>query len=106
MSTLQNAGEKSSSYLHRLQVALHTAIQRGGVNANEFDKHLVKQFCRGCWDDTLIADPQLEQKIKHPPSFAELLLLLCTEEDKYANKAMQMKQHLGASKNVLGGPKQ
>lgn len=106
MGTLQNAGEKPSNYLHRLQVVLNTATTRGGASADEFDRQLFKQFCRGCWDDSLIAELQLEQKIKPPPSFAELLLLLCTEEDKQANKAMLMKKHLGTSKQPPAPPKQ
>ncbi|XP_039895807.1 uncharacterized protein LOC120738577 [Simochromis diagramma] len=106
MGTLQNAGEKPSNYLHRLQVVLNTATRRGGASADEFDRQLLKQFCRGCWDDSLIAELQLEQKIKNPPSFAELLLLLRTEEDKHANKAVRMKKHLGTSRQQPAPPKQ
>lgn len=106
LATLQNAGENPSNYLHRLQAVLSTAMRRGGVSAEEFDRHLLKQFCRGCWDDALIADLQLEQKLKQPPSFAELLLQLRKEEDKHANKAMRMKKHHGVSKQPPGGPKQ
>lgn len=47
---------------------------------------------------SLIADLQLEQKKMNPLSFAELLLLLHTKEDKCTAKATHMKQHLGASK--------
>uniref|UniRef100_A0A8C9WUR8 CCHC-type domain-containing protein n=1 Tax=Sander lucioperca TaxID=283035 RepID=A0A8C9WUR8_SANLU len=98
MSTLQDSGEKPSIYLHRLQVALSVTIKRGGISPEKADQHLLKQFCRGCWDNSLIADLQLEQKKMNPPSFAELLLLLRTEEDKCTAKATRMKQHLGASK--------
>ena len=45
MSTLQNAGEKPSVYLHRLQVVISVAVKRGGVPAEESDRHLPKQFC-------------------------------------------------------------
>ncbi len=38
------------------------------------------------------------QKQDDPPSFAQLLLMLRTEEDKYAAKTMRMKQHLGSTK--------
>ena len=51
MSTFQNVGEKPSTCLHRLQIVVHTAKRRGGVPADEFDRHLLKQFCRGCWND-------------------------------------------------------
>ena len=94
----QDAGERPSAYLQRLQVALHLAVKRGGVLSTNIDKHLLNQFCRGCWDNALISDLQLKQRKSEPPSFAELLLLLRTEEDREAAKAQRMKQHLGSSK--------
>lgn len=97
MNTLQNAGEKPSAYLSRLQAALSIAVKRGGVLPSEADRHLLKQFCRGCWDNNLIADLGLEQKRENPPSFAQLLLMLRIE-DKYATKAKRMRQHLAGVK--------
>lgn len=102
MTTLQNDGEKPSAYLHRLHVTLSLTMRRGGVCTEEFDSQLLKQFCRGCWDNALLIDLQLEQKKKHPPSFADLLLLLRTEEDKQATKLNRMKQHLGSIKPASG----
>ncbi len=98
MNTLQDAGEKPSAYLYRLQTALRMTIKRGGISPEEADRHLLKQFCRGCWDNDLITELQLEQKRNRPPPFAHLLLMLRTEEDKHAAKVNRMKQHLGSSK--------
>ncbi|KAL1266423.1 hypothetical protein QQF64_002098 [Cirrhinus molitorella] len=98
MNTLQDAGEKPSAYLHRLQTALRVTIKGGGVTPEGADRHLLKQFCRGCWDNDLITDLQLERKQNNPPSFAQLLLMLRTEEDKHTAKVFRMKQHLGSSK--------
>ncbi|KAJ8004303.1 hypothetical protein DPEC_G00157730 [Dallia pectoralis] len=94
----QNYGEKPSSYLQRLQTALSKVIKRGGMAATDSGRQLLKQFCRGCWDNSLITSLQLEQKKNNPPSFSELLLLLRTEEDRQAAKSSRMKQHLGFSK--------
>lgn len=94
----QNAGEKASDYLQRLHTALNYVVTKGGISAPDADKQLLKQFCRGCWNSLLITSLQLEQLKSKPPSFAELLLLLRTEEDKQANKASRMKQHLGFTK--------
>lgn len=94
----QNAGEKASDYLQRLHTALSYVVNKGGIAAGDSDKQLLKQFCRGCWNSILITSLQLEQLRSKPPSFAELLLLLRTEEDKQANKASRMKQHLGFTK--------
>lgn len=106
MSTLQNDGEKPSAFLQRLHVALSTTMRRGGVPSHDFDQQLLKQFCRGCWENSLIVDLQLEQRKRNPPSFAELLLLLRTEEDKQAAKMSRMKQHLGSTKPAYSASKQ
>ncbi|XP_039862253.1 zinc finger CCHC domain-containing protein 12-like [Simochromis diagramma] len=105
MNTLQNEGERPSAYLQRLHVCLTKAMRRGGVNVSDFDKQLLKQFLRGCWEDSLIGDLQLGQRKESPPSFSELLLLLRTEEDKQASKVRRMRQHLGQSKPSPSNPK-
>lgn len=99
MDTFQDAGERPSSYLQRLQVALMQAMKRGRVLNQDFTRHLLSQFCRGCWDNSLITELQLKQRKHNPPLFAEFLLLLRTEEDRDAAKAVRMKQHLGASRS-------
>lgn len=98
LNTFQNPGESASTYLHRLQVALNLVVKRGGVAPKEVDRHLLKQFCRGCWDSALLSTLQLEQAKSSPPSFAELLLMLRTEEDRQQAKASRMKRHMGATK--------
>lgn len=98
MNTFQDSGEKTSSYLQHLQVALGNTVCRGGVPAQDVGNHLLRQFCRGCWDNVLLADLHLEHKKQNPPSFAELLVLSHTEEDRQEAKAMRMKQHLGTTK--------
>ncbi len=98
LNTMQDNGEKSSAYLQRLQVMLNTTLRRGGVTASDLDRHLLRQFVRGCWDHILIAELQLEQKKQNPPTFAELLLLLRIAEDKRTSKASRMKQHLNIAK--------
>lgn len=98
LNTLQDAGEKPSHYLHRLQTALSKALKMGGVTESEADRHLLRQFCRGCWDNALLADLQLERKKEKPPSFTELLLQLRVEEDKHTAKESRMKKHFAATR--------
>lgn len=105
MGTLQNEGEKPSNYLHRLQVILNTAIRRGGLAEEERSRSLLKQFCRGCWNHELITDLQLEQKKTQPISFAELVFLIRTEEDRHASKADRMRKHLGLQKQIPVAPR-
>ena len=98
LNTFQNTGETPSQFLHRLQTILTKVLKRGGLSANEADRHLLRQFCRGCWDNVLIADLRLERKRDNPPPFTELLLQLRIEEDRQAAKENRMKKQLGASK--------
>lgn len=98
LNTLQDPGEKPSAYLHRLQVALNRVTKRGGVTHEEVDKHLLKQFCRGCWDNTLLNTLQLEQKKSSPPKFSDLLLMIRSEEDRQQAKSRRMKTHIGITK--------
>lgn len=100
MDTYQNHGEKPSEYLRRLQVALQHAVRRG-VSERDMDKRLLAQFCRGCWDNGLISELQLKQRKSSPPSFAEFVLLLRTEEDREAAKEQRMKPHLGGTKQKV-----
>nr|XP_046238955.1 paraneoplastic antigen Ma3 homolog [Scatophagus argus] len=95
LTTNQDSGENPSAYVQRLQAILSKVVRRGGLVASETDSQLLKQFCRGCWDNALITSLQLEQKKIKPPSFSELLLLLRTEEDRQAAKSSRMRQHLG-----------
>lgn len=98
MDTFQDVGEKPSAFLQRLQVALNLEMKRGEVVQSDINHHLLNQFCRGCWDNSLIAELQLKQKKACPPTFAELLRLLRTEEDQEAAKTLRMKQHFGSRK--------
>lgn len=100
IGVLQNQGEKPSAYLHRLHVLLSTAIRRGGVAEVERNRCLLKQFCRGCWDNSLIAELQLEGKKDTPPPFAELVVLIRTAEDKQSLKEERMRKHLGFNKHA------
>lgn len=98
LSINQNSGEKPSNYLHRLQTVLSKAVKMKAISIDDADKQLLKQFCRGCWNNNLITTLQLEHKKDQPPNFSELLLLLRVEEDKQIAKANRMKQHLGFTK--------
>lgn len=98
LNTHQNSGERPSAYLHRLQTYLNEVVKKRAVSTRDADKQLLKQFCRGCWNDTLIATLQLEQRQSTPPTFSEFLLMLRTEENKQAAKVSRMKHHLGLPK--------
>ncbi|XP_039900907.1 zinc finger CCHC domain-containing protein 12-like [Simochromis diagramma] len=94
----QNSGENPSAFLNRLHSLLTRVISRGGAPPTNVNELLLKQFIRGCWDQSLIISLQLEAKKSFPPSFSELLLMLRTEEERRFAKLDRMKKHLGATK--------
>ncbi len=47
MNTFPDSGEKTFSYLQRLQVALGNAVRRGGAPAQDVDNHLLRQLWQG-----------------------------------------------------------
>lgn len=98
LSTHQNAGERASEYLQRLQVLITTAIKRGGIVKADANNQLLRQFRRGCWDQSLILSLQLSLKTETPPDFSEFLLQVRTEEDRRAAKQDRMHRHLGSTK--------
>lgn len=97
LNILQNPGERPSAYLQRLQLTLSIVVKQG-LAAADMDKHLLKQFCRGCWDNTILTKLQLEQQKNNPLPFSDLLLSLRTEEDRQIAKESLMKKHIGSSK--------
>lgn len=101
LSSNQNSGEKPSAYLNRLHSLLTRAISRGGVSVETLSEHLLRQFIRGCWDQSLIIALQLENKKNSPPTFPDLLLMLRTEEGRRSAKLDRMKKHLGATKAAV-----
>lgn len=54
IETHQVPTEKASEYFSRLYALLQRVIERGGLDGRHPNQQLVKQFIRGCWDDTLI----------------------------------------------------
>lgn len=98
LSSNRNSGEKPSAYLSRLHSLLTRAISRGGALAGDSNSQLLRQFCRGCWDQSIIIGLQLESKKSNPPVFPELLLILRTEEDRRSAKLDRLKKHLGTTK--------
>ncbi|XP_028811573.1 zinc finger CCHC domain-containing protein 12-like [Denticeps clupeoides] len=92
LSTHQNTGERASEYLQRLQVLISTAIRRGGIAKADANRQLMRQFQRGCWDQSLILTLQLGCK-PEAPDFSDFLLQLRTEEDRRATKQDRMQRH-------------
>lgn len=62
-------------------------VKRWGILARKTEKHLIKQFCHGCWNKTVITNLKLEGKKDNPPSFTELLGMTTSRSDSLAMTA-------------------
>ncbi len=98
MNTFQNDGEKASSYHQRLQVALSKAVRGGGIKSTETNHQLLRQFCRGCWDDILISELHLDTHRNDSIEFQDLLRSIRTREDRSTQKLLRMRSLIGAFK--------
>uniref|UniRef100_A0A3P8TIP5 CCHC-type domain-containing protein n=1 Tax=Amphiprion percula TaxID=161767 RepID=A0A3P8TIP5_AMPPE len=101
LETHQNNGERASDYLRRLQALLQEIIERDGVIKQDAESQLLKQFLRGCWDDSLITALHLKELLSNPfrstPTFSELLLKVRTHEKESQLKEVRRKRHLGVT---------
>lgn len=84
LETHENNGEKVSDYLCLLQVLLQEILERDGVTKQDAKSQLLKQFLRGCWDDSLITALHFKELLSNPfkliPTFSESLLKIRTHE--------------------------
>lgn len=62
LSSNQNHGEKPSTYLTRIHSLLTRVISRGEASLVNSNEQLLRQFIRGCWDQSLIIGLQLDYK--------------------------------------------
>lgn len=95
LSSNQNSGENPSSHIKIIHSLLTKAISRGAVDAKDSTKHLLRQLCRGCWDQSLIVDLLLEHQKNNPPFVSELLFLMRAKEDRRAAKLERKKNPFG-----------
>uniref|UniRef100_A0A3Q0RBQ3 Paraneoplastic antigen Ma-like C-terminal domain-containing protein n=1 Tax=Amphilophus citrinellus TaxID=61819 RepID=A0A3Q0RBQ3_AMPCI len=105
LKTHQNTGEKASDYLRRLQTLLGEVVDSNGIAKADFDSQLLKQFLRGCWDDTLITALHLKDLLEYPHkailTFSELLFKIGAYEKESHLKEVCRKRHMcGNSSNV------
>uniref|UniRef100_A0A667YFX9 CCHC-type domain-containing protein n=1 Tax=Myripristis murdjan TaxID=586833 RepID=A0A667YFX9_9TELE len=101
LETHQNNGERASDYLRRLQALLQEIIEKDGVVKQDAESQLLKQFLRGCWDDSLITALHLKELLSNPfrstPTFSELLLKIRTHEKESQLKEVRRKRHMGVT---------
>ena len=97
--------QTASEYLSELYVELGEVIQYGGLPIESMNKALLKQFLRGCTDDDLLVKLRLDDKLLNPPSFAELIQVVRTEEVKRKARRLRLKKQAKVQSALVQQPK-
>lgn len=66
VETHQQNNESSSEYLRRLHTLMQEVMEKKGLAGRHADTQLLKQFIRGCWDETLISQLRLRETLSDP----------------------------------------
>ncbi|XP_072030827.1 zinc finger CCHC domain-containing protein 12-like [Amphiura filiformis] len=97
----QNSGEKPSAYLCRLQASLRQVIQKDGVDTDQSNRVLLRQFIKGTlFDQMMLVDLHLRDKMDSPPTYLNLLSLVRRQEEEYFGRSKKVKA-TKTSKSVL-----
>ena len=90
-TTYQEEKEITSTYLQRLYLQIMDVADKGGIVVSQVPSHLLRQFVRGSYDESVIHKLGLEEKLDDPPAFAELLLSIRKEEARRTEKRLRLK---------------
>jgi hypothetical protein len=90
-TTYQDDKETASNYLNRLYLLLVEAADRGGLPVTGIPQYLLRQFIRGCADDSFVQRLNLEA-MQTPPGFGNFLLLVRKEECRRTEKRIRLKR--------------
>ena len=102
-TTYQGPKESSSDFLQRIYLLLMETVEKCGATVTSSPKLLLKQFIRGCVDDSLVLRLKLEDQLDAPPSFAHLLLSVRKEESKAVERKLRLKA-AGRVSSVVEAP--
>ncbi|XP_071961243.1 paraneoplastic antigen Ma2-like [Antedon mediterranea] len=88
----QQAGEKPSDYLSRLQSSLRQIVQKGGIAADKANQALLKQFLKGTlFDQLLLVDLHLRDQVVNAPTYLTLLGQVRRWEEECQRKTKKAK---------------
>ena len=86
-------GQTASEYLSHLYVQLGEVVLYGGITIDEMDKKLLKQYLRGSRDQDINDKLRLDDKLSNPPTFAQLIQDIRSEESKRTARRLLLKKN-------------
>lgn len=91
LNTYQNDRESPSDYIQRLYIRALEVVEKEGFSVRQLPGNLVRQFERGCQDETLLQKLRLDER-QVIPDFPELLLAIRKEESRRTEKRLRQKK--------------
>lgn len=101
VETHQQNNESSSEYLRRLHTLMQEVMEKKGLAGRHADTQLLKQFIRGCWDETLISQLRLRETLSDPSmdmiGYSDFLFKVRSCEQERRMKENRRSRCLGAT---------
>lgn len=101
VETHQQNSESPSEYLRRLHTLMQEVIEKKGLAGRHADTQLLKQFIRGCWDETLISQLRLREVLSDPSmdliGYSDLLFKVRSFEYERKTKESRKSKCLGTT---------
>lgn len=88
----QEESQNASDFLSDLYVELVEVVKEGGTSLLQSEKLLMKQFVRGCRDDSLVTKLELEKRFNNPIQFPELMSMVRREEARRTERKLRLKK--------------
>ena len=85
--SLQGTDETATCYLQRLQRLLRRVVDSGEIAAENEVRDLLRQFCRGSYEDQLITNLRMESALDRFDEFCRLLAAVHNEEIRRNDKS-------------------
>lgn len=90
-TTYQEEHESSSAYVNRLYLLLVHVAEKRGMLVVMIPTYLLRQFIRGCQDDSFVQNLGLRGKVDDPPTFGDFLLMIRKEESRRTEKRLRLR---------------
>ena len=95
--TLQGSDESASEYLQRLQRLLRRVVDSGESTRQAEYGDLLRQFCRGTYDDMIVTNLCLESAPERYDDFCELLAAIHGDECRRYDKDVRLGRAVASS---------
>ena len=94
----QPPSKSCSEYLSELFIEIGDVVKYEGIPKDLMNTVLLKQFIRGTSDENMVDKLRLEDQVKNPPEFSNLIVSVRREENKRKERRDRQSKFLGRSR--------